>query len=696
MAASETYNVKLKVEGLNQINQAKSALGGLGTAVKVAAGAFAAIGTTKLVRGFVDVGREVESLGLRFKFLFGSAEEGAKAFDVLNEFAAKVPFSLDEISAASGNLAVVADDADELSDILGIVGNVAAVTGLDFQTTAEQIQRAFSGGIASADIFRERGVRALLGFKEGAKVTVEETRAAFFKFFANGGEFSTATDEFAGTLDGTISMLNDKFRKFQEAAASEFFDTLKDEFGDLNKFLTENEGKIKQFGANIGEFLADAVVVVSDAVKFVNENLETFQRALKAIIVVGAIKFMYDLAKAIKVLTLAMAANPIGAIAVGIAALGTAAYTFFPQIKDFMIGLTGIGEEAKKAKEENDELIKSMEGYKDKIMLVAEEQEKQAKAQEAYMKKQEEQMAAFQKSQAEILEFNKKYAKELEKLEASVLDLEESYDPLLAAENKRKEEMALLDEALKKGIITQERYKKIVESMVEEIEEAPEPIKKYQRSIEGLSEAFKDRFKEMDEAFDPIVEAVDLSVSAFQTFKQGVGDAFADAILGAKSFTQSLQEVARAILRQLISGLIQIGLEVFVFDILREKMIKVRDEQNKLNSALGIELGLRTALAFFTGGGSLFAGFFADGGKIPAGKFGITGESGPELVGGPATVTPLAAPSTQMAAAGDVNINFNITTVDAESFDDLLVSRRGTITSIINDGLERQGRTALI
>ena len=34
---------------------------------------------------------------------------------------------------------------------------------------ATQIQRSFAGGIASADIFRERGVRALLGFEAGAK-----------------------------------------------------------------------------------------------------------------------------------------------------------------------------------------------------------------------------------------------------------------------------------------------------------------------------------------------------------------------------------------------------------------------------------------------------------------------------------------------------------------------------------------------
>ena len=112
-----------------------------------------------IVKVIINVGKEVENLQVRFKFLFGSVEEGKIAFDNLSKFASKVPFSLEEITAASGNLAVVAKDANDLNRILEITGNVAAVTGIDFATAGSQIQRAFSGGIAAADIFRERGVR---------------------------------------------------------------------------------------------------------------------------------------------------------------------------------------------------------------------------------------------------------------------------------------------------------------------------------------------------------------------------------------------------------------------------------------------------------------------------------------------------------------------------------------------------------
>ena len=242
--------------------------------------AFLGLGAGLIVRSFVNVGKEVESLQVRFKFLFGSAEEGAVAFDNLAKFAGKVPFSLEEISRASGNLAVVADDANDLNRILEITGNVAAVTGLDFETTSSQIQRAFSGGIGAADLFRERGVRALLGFQAGAKVTAEETIARFEELFSGNGRFAKATDDLAQTLEGTISMIGDKFFNFQKDVAAGFFDELKGEFGDLNTFLEENEQQIKDIATAIGENFAGALTSATDTIKDVAPAVKNIANAL--------------------------------------------------------------------------------------------------------------------------------------------------------------------------------------------------------------------------------------------------------------------------------------------------------------------------------------------------------------------------------------------------------------------------------
>lgn len=43
----------------------------------------------------------------------------------------------------------------------------------------------------------------------------------------------------------------------------------------------------------------------------------------------------------------------------------------------------------------------------------------------------------------------------------------------------------------------------------------------------------------------------------------------------------------------------------------------------------------------FSGIGKLFGGFFADGGRLGAGKWGIAGEFGPEIIKGPANVVPM-------------------------------------------------------
>ena len=243
-------------------------------------GALVGLGAGAIVKSFVDVGKEVESLQVRFKFLFGSIEEGKVAFNSLTEFAGRVPFSLEEISRASGNLAVVAKDAQDLTRVLEITGNVAAVTGLDFETTSSQIQRAFSGGIGAADLFRERGVRALLGFQAGAQVTAEETIARFEELFAGDGQFARATTDLASTLEGTLSMIGDKYFKFQKDVAAGFFDELKGEFGDLNKFLEENEQQIKDIATAIGENFAGALTTTSDVIKGVAPAVKNVASAL--------------------------------------------------------------------------------------------------------------------------------------------------------------------------------------------------------------------------------------------------------------------------------------------------------------------------------------------------------------------------------------------------------------------------------
>ena len=68
----------------------------------------------------------------------------------------------------------------------------------------------------------------------------------------------------------------------------------------------------------------------------------------------------------------------------------------------------------------------------------------------------------------------------------------------------------------------------------------------------------------------------------------------------------------------------------------------------------------------------------------------MVGEAGPEIVTGPANVTPM-----DEMATGSTNVTFNISTIDATDFDTLLTTRQDLILGLINRGLAERGRRSL-
>ena len=86
---------------------------------------------------------------------------------------------------------------------------------------------------------------------------------------------------------------------------------------------------------------------------------------------------------------------------------------------------------------------------------------------------------------------------------------------------------------------------------------------------------------------------------------------------------------------------------------------------------------------FFSG---LFGGFFADGGYLPAGKVGVVGEAGPELITGPANITPMSG------GAEPVVVNFNINAIDTQSGTEFIMKNRKQITGVIQDAYNRRGK----
>ena len=131
--ATKKVNIDIiaKDKSKQALKGVRGSLDGIKKSIFNVRNAFIGLGTGLAIRSIVNTGKEIEGLQVRLKFLFGTAEEGSKAFDEMAKFASKVPFSLAEIQRGAGVLAVVSKDSKELANIMKITGNVAAVTGLD-------------------------------------------------------------------------------------------------------------------------------------------------------------------------------------------------------------------------------------------------------------------------------------------------------------------------------------------------------------------------------------------------------------------------------------------------------------------------------------------------------------------------------------------------------------------------------------
>lgn len=88
-----------------------------------------------------------------------------------------------------------------------------------------------------------------------------------------------------------------------------------------------------------------------------------------------------------------------------------------------------------------------------------------------------------------------------------------------------------------------------------------------------------------------------------------------------------------------------------------------------------------------SGVGSFFAGMFADGGYLGTGQIGLVGENGPELISGPANITPMSG----MGGAVTININ----AIDTQTGTQFLLDNKGSIEGIIQNAYNRRGKPGI-
>ena len=644
MAQNLILNILAKDKTRAAFNGVRAGLTNLRSAVFSVQSAIAGIGGALVIRNLVNVGRQVEQLGVRFNFLFGNVREGQKAFDGLIDFASRVPFSLEEISSASGNLAVVSKDADDLQRVLKITGNVAAVTGLDFRTTAEQIQRSFSSGIGSADLFRERGVRALLGFQAGMQVTTEKTIERFEELFGPNGKFGKATEVLSTTFEGTLSMLSDKLFKFKlDSNRAGFFDFVKTGLSEFNKLLEKNEEGLKKFSENLSNSLITATkAILIGSARIIDSLKPAFT------FVAGAIKNLFDF---------------LGALPEGIRTFGIIGFLMLGgKGKLLVVFLAGILDQVRFA---IGKLVESIAGFLDKIASGLEK------------------IGMFDKQVARLRATVDTLTGSSERLKTPLKDIKKEID--MTADGVGDLEKAFrkfLDNIDVQSAINKEAF----DEMMKAIEDANKAAKQNKNIFEETGNTIKDGItKPLEKLTDVSLQITNILDKGIKGFSRGI----AESIVLGKELNKTFKDLARTLLVEVLATMIEIIARKLT-ELAIEKAITnqkaIQAALSKIGGFFGLDFGI-----FGIGSGNIFRD---KGGAVSKGKPFVVGERGPELF--IPNQTGQITQSARGMGGSPVNVNFSINTVDATGFEELLVRSRGTITTLINNAVNERGRAALI
>jgi hypothetical protein len=604
--------------------------------------AFLGFGAGVVIKGFVDAGIQIENLGVQLTALFGSAKAGQKALQEVTKYAIKTPFELKNIQQGITSLAVVRKTAEEagisFEELLKITGNTATLLGNDFALASLQVQRSLSAGIASAELFRERGVTAMAGFTAGVRTSALDSAKALKKTFGTGGEFGSLTDELSKTVAGTISNIKDSFFTFQVAVSEGMFGALKSQLGDLQNFIITNETQIQQFGRNIGEGLAKVIVKLGEAVVFARDHFEGLKQVLIAIVLIKIGSFfltlgavLYDLTKIVRGLTIAMLSNPAFATA-GLIVAG--------------IGL--ITSAILSAKDATDAWANSLEEI-DLTEFIG------------------------QKTPMKILKDTDSFGFNVLK-NPELRQFRGSGKPQFGFEGS--------PELMGRGRTEQK-------------------LSLFEKTRTALEELNNKQLKTFEEKMANIHKIVAEGISTGIT---KVSESLARSVVLGENLLQSFRALAQQLLINILSALIeQVAIMVIMKLFKKEEIQKEAEKDNlirKQNSNLKRQIALQAILMAMGGGGGsgLFQGGFggarASGGTVSKGQPYLVGERGAELF--IPNSTGQVAQSARGMGSGQTTVNFNINTLDARGFDELLVRNRGTITQIINSAVNERGAKSLI
>lgn len=273
MADTASLIVRVSSTG---VDKTTSQLNGLTKAAGAAAAAVVSLETAKQVfSALVDSQRNFDKLNSGLITMTGSAENAAKAFSVLQQFAKETPYGLNQ--AVEGFTKLVALGLNPGKEALISYGNTAAAMGKDLNQMIEAVADAST---FEFERLKEFGIKSsqqadTVSFTfRGVTTTVKKNSEEIQKYLLNIGntDFAGAMETRSKTLDGQLSSLADSFDGLVLAVAQSGFGdavgeqaaTAEDAITALTDAIASNE---------IAATLQDWTTLFNESFKFISDAL---------------------------------------------------------------------------------------------------------------------------------------------------------------------------------------------------------------------------------------------------------------------------------------------------------------------------------------------------------------------------------------------------------------------------------------
>lgn len=273
MADTASLIVRVSSTG---VDKTTSQLNGLTKAAGAAAAAVVSLETAKQVfSALVDSQRNFDKLNSGLITMTGSAENAAKAFSVLQQFAKETPYGLNQ--AVEGFTKLVALGLNPSKEALISYGNTAAAMGKDLNQMIEAVADAST---FEFERLKEFGIKSsqqadTVSFTfRGVTTTVKKNSEEIQKYLLNIGntDFAGAMETRSKTLDGQLSSLADSFDGLVLAVAqSGFGDAVGEQAARAEDAITALTDAIAS--NEIAATLQDWVTLFNESFKFISDAL---------------------------------------------------------------------------------------------------------------------------------------------------------------------------------------------------------------------------------------------------------------------------------------------------------------------------------------------------------------------------------------------------------------------------------------